>query len=104
MIVHGQAQQAVALDGDGPVAVLLDELPEEIVAQVEQDHLAVGGLTEGEHPRPVREQGADGGGVDGLGEVFEVSRSLNGIVEPSVQTFPRTRAERWHGTFNTGYG
>src|SRR5206468_5071537 len=81
---------AVALDRDRPVALLLDELPEEIVSQVEQNVLAVGGLTQGEQPWPGREQPHDGSSVDGMGGVFDASsHALNGIVEPTIKTSPR---------------
>ena len=59
---------------------------------VEQNVLAVGGLTEGEQPRPGRQEPQDGGSVDGLGDVFESSgHAINGIVELSVETYPALR-------------
>jgi len=92
VVVHDQAHHAVALDRDRPVALLLDELPEELVAQVEQSVLAVGGLAQGEQPRPGREQPHDCGRLDGMGGVLDVSsHTFNGIVEQSVETFPRYR-------------
>lgn len=88
--VHDQAHQTVALDRDRPVALLLDELAEELVAHVEQSVLAVGGLAQSEQPRPGREQFHDGGVLDGMGDVLDFSsHAFNGIVEPSVETFPR---------------
>ncbi len=92
--VDEQRRQAVALDRDRPVALLLDELPEELVAHVEQRVLAVGGLAQREHPRPGREQPHDGGGLDGVDGVLDVSsHAFNAIVEPPVETFPRYRGE-----------
>ncbi len=44
-------------------------MSEEVVAQVEQDVLAVGGLAQREQPRPGREQTEDGGGIGDLGSV-----------------------------------
>lgn len=65
-------------------------MPEEIVSQVEQNVLAVGGLTQGKQPRPGREQPHDGSSVDDMGGVFDSSsHTLNGIVEPIVETYPR---------------
>ncbi len=54
-----------------PVALLLDELPEELVSQLEQNVLAVGGLAQGKQARPGREQADHGGGVDGVDGVLE---------------------------------
>lgn len=96
VVVHDQAHHAVALDRDRPVALLLDKLPEELVAQVEQSVLTVGGLAQGEQPRLAGEQPHDGGSLDGMGGVLDVgSHAFNGIVEPSVETFPGYR--RPHG-------
>src|SRR5215211_3762629 len=90
VVVHDQAHHAVALDRDRPVALLLDELPEEIVSQLEQNILAVGGLAQGEEPRPDREQPHDGSSVDGMGGPSDTSsHALNGIVEPTVETSRR---------------
>jgi hypothetical protein len=61
--VHDQASQAVALDGNARESLVLDEVPEEIVAYFEQNVLAVRGFTQGEHPRPGREHLQDGGGI-----------------------------------------
>jgi hypothetical protein len=55
VVVDDQAHQAVALDCDRPVALPLDELPEEIVAYLEQEVFAVGGLAEREHARTAGE-------------------------------------------------
>lgn len=94
VVVHDQAHHAVALDRDRPVALLPGELPEEIVSQVEQNVLAVGGLTQGKQPRPGREQPHDGSGVDEMGGVFDSSsHTFNGIVEPTVETYPRYRQD-----------
>ena len=56
VVVHDQAHEAVALDRERPVALLLDQMPEDLVAHLEQLLLAVGGLAQGEQPRPGREQ------------------------------------------------
>jgi hypothetical protein len=73
---------------------VLDELPEELVSQVEQNVLAVGGLTQGKQPRPRREQAHHGGSVDDMGGgVDGSSHTLNGIVEPPVETSPRYRQD-----------
>jgi hypothetical protein len=92
VVVHDQAHHAVTLDRDRPVALLLDELPEEIVSQVEQNVLAVGGLAQGEQPRPGRDQPHDGSSVDDMGGVCDTSsHALNGIVEPTMKTSRRYR-------------
>ncbi|MEV1203997.1 class I SAM-dependent methyltransferase [Microbispora rosea] len=84
VVVHDQTHQAVALDADRPVALLLDELPEEHVAHVEQEVFAMGGLAQGEQPWPAREQPHDGGGLHGLDGVRDADiHTFNGIVEPS---------------------
>ncbi|WP_345404602.1 hypothetical protein [Nonomuraea salmonea] len=56
VVVHHQPFHAVALDGDAPVALLLDEPPDQLVAQAEQGLVAVGRLAEGEQPRPGGQQ------------------------------------------------
>ncbi|GAA3655969.1 hypothetical protein GCM10022224_018890 [Nonomuraea antimicrobica] len=72
------------------MALLLDELPEQLVAQLQEHVLAVGGLAHGEQPGPGREQPHDGGGLDGLGGVFYARiHAFNGIFEPSVEAFAR---------------
>ncbi len=73
VVVHDQAHQAVGLQRDRAVAVCLDELPEHVVAQLEQGLLAVGRLAEREHARPAGQQAQDGTGVDGLGDVGDSS-------------------------------
>ena len=94
VVVRDQAHQAVALDRDRPVPLLLDELPEEVVSQVEQNVRAVGGLTQGKQPRPGREQSHDGGSVDD-------GHTINRIVEPSIESFPPVRAARCGETLKT---
>ncbi|GAA1711462.1 hypothetical protein GCM10009734_13100 [Nonomuraea bangladeshensis] len=48
----------------------------------------MGGLAEGEHAGAVREEGHDGGRVEGVGDVLDAScHDFNGIVEPSGETF-----------------
>ncbi|WP_246064370.1 hypothetical protein [Nonomuraea longispora] len=44
--VRGQCRQAVALDDDGAVAPVFDEVSEEFVAQFGEGFDAVGGLAE----------------------------------------------------------
>lgn len=88
VVVDDEAAQTVTLDGDRPVALVVDELPEELVPQVEQRALTVGGLAEGEQSRAVWQQRHDCGGGDGVGGICECSsHSVNGIVEPAVETF-----------------
>ena len=49
----------------------------------------MGGLPQGEQPGPGREQPHDGGSLDGADGVLDVcSHAFDGIVEPSVETFP----------------
>ncbi len=56
VFVHEQGSEAVDLEGDRPVTLDLDELPEGVVAGVEQWFRAVGGLAEGQEPGPGLEQ------------------------------------------------
>src|SRR5690606_30672877 len=94
VVVHDQAQQAVALEGDGLVALLLDELAEELVARLEQDVRAVGGLAQSEQPGPGREQPPDGSGVNGMGGGFDSNgHTLNSIVELTIESLSRFSEE-----------
>ena len=98
VVVDDQTGQTDALDRDRPVALLLDELPEERVAYVEQRLLAVDGLAQCQQPGTAdREQLHDVGGFDGMGGLCEISsHDFNGIVELSVETSARHRQA--HGT------
>ena len=88
VVVHDQRHQAVALDSDHLVALLLDELPEEIVSQVEQGLRAVSGLTQSQEPRPGGEQPHDASGIDDADGVPDgSSHTLNAIVELSIETW-----------------
>ena len=85
--VDDQPFQAVSLDRDRPVALLLDELTEEVVSQLKKDFLAVGGLTQREQTWPARQQPHDGIGVDGVSGVNERrSHTFDGIVESPIET------------------
>jgi len=67
VVVDDERPYAVALERDRSVALLLHELPEELIAHGEQDVLAVGGFAKGEQARSSRQQAHDGGAVDGMG-------------------------------------
>ncbi|GAA1465541.1 hypothetical protein GCM10009603_46550 [Nocardiopsis exhalans] len=79
--------RGVAFDRDRAVALLFDELLEELVADLAQGVLAVGGLAQGEDPGPVHEEPQDGGGCEGMGAVRDVSiHTFDGIAELSIET------------------
>ncbi len=85
VVVDDQSGQAVALQRDRPVALPLDQSPEQFVAHLEQGVLAVGRLAQCEHPGAGRQQLHEGGRPDGTGGVLDVDRhAFNAIVELSV--------------------
>ncbi|GAA3160012.1 hypothetical protein GCM10020001_100150 [Nonomuraea salmonea] len=86
VVVHDPGLEAVDLEHDRAVAVVLDQVGEELVAQVAQLLDAVGGLAETQQPGAGgqrAEEGRQGGAVEGTRYVLEV-HAFNGIVELSV--------------------
>jgi hypothetical protein len=86
--VHDQCREAVALDRDRPVTLVLHEVAEGLVALPEERLLAVRGLAEGEQARRSRErpeQFRDRGALEGPAGVDDRGfHTFDRIVEPSV--------------------
>jgi hypothetical protein len=97
VVVDDEAHQAVGFEADGAVALVFDEVLEELVADVEEEFFAVGGFAEGEQARPGGQQFQDAGGG-------EWGHSLNGIVELTVETLVACSAVRWGESFKTMVG
>ena len=72
VVVHHQAPEAVALDGERPVALVLDQMPEDLVAQLAQLPHEVPGLAQAEQQGPGGkrpEERRDGRAVERPGRV-----------------------------------
>ncbi len=86
VVVHHEAPEAVALDGEGPVALVLDQIPEDLVAQLAQLPHEVPGLAQAEQQglggkRP--EERRDARAIERPGRVLDI-HTFNGISEHSV--------------------